>query len=155
MRLYQLQELVPAAQTDGRLRPARIDDLELLVEWHLGFCADTGLPADNDPEGFVRRRVGGPRFWVWAVGDQPVSMVAASPTVSGCSRIGHVYTPPEERGRGYGAAATSGATAAVLGEDAEHCLLYTQMQNAGSNRIYRRLGYRAAEERIVFRFTYR
>ncbi len=64
----------------------------------------------------------------------------------GVSRVGPVYTPPAQRGHGYGSAATAAATGDVLAEGATP-VLYTDLANATSNKIYQRLGYYPVEDR--------
>jgi predicted GNAT family acetyltransferase len=66
-------------------------------------------------------------------------------------RIGPVYTPPELRGRGYAAAVTSAATQVVLDAGAD-AVLYTDLTNPTSNRLYARLGYRLVGEATEWLF---
>jgi predicted GNAT family acetyltransferase len=68
------------------------------------------------------------------------------------SRVGWIYTPPEHRGQGYGAAVTAAISAEQLAGDATACMLYAQLSNPGSNRIYRRLGYRVVGEDLGYDF---
>jgi predicted GNAT family acetyltransferase len=58
------------------------------------------------------------------------------------TRIGPVYTPPEQRGHGYGTAVTAAATAWALGAGAREVCLFTDLANPVSNAIYPRVGYR-------------
>jgi predicted GNAT family acetyltransferase len=67
-------------------------------------------------------------------------------------RLGPVYTPPEHRGRGYGAAVTAVVSQAALDAGAAHVVLFTDLANATSNALYCRLGYRPVEERVVLKF---
>jgi predicted GNAT family acetyltransferase len=68
-------------------------------------------------------------------------MAAQRVPIAGTARIGPVYTPPEQRGHGYGSAVTAAATRAILACPAVP-LLFTDMANPVSNTIYQRLGYR-------------
>ena len=52
------------------------------------------------------------------------------------------YTPPEHRGRGYGAAVTMAVSRAAQEAGAAHVLLFTDLTNSTSNRLYQRIGYR-------------
>jgi predicted GNAT family acetyltransferase len=56
------------------------------------------------------------------------------------ARIGPVYTPPHERGRGYGTAITH-ALAEALSRECAIVMLYTDAANAISNGIYEQLGF--------------
>jgi predicted GNAT family acetyltransferase len=67
-------------------------------------------------------------------------------------RVGPVYTPPDHRGRGYAAACVGAVSADALAAGAHDCLLYTQLTNPVSNKIYQRLGYEPVGEILVYRF---
>ncbi|WP_248958872.1 GNAT family N-acetyltransferase [Sphaerisporangium perillae] len=79
-------------------------------------------------------------------GGRPVAMAGFSRPIIGMSRIGPVYTPPEARRRGYGAAVTHGATRAAEEAGADLLLLFTDLANPTSNSIYQALGYRAVAD---------
>ena len=79
-------------------------------------------------------------------------MACRQPTVVGVARIGPVFTPCEHRGHGYGSAATARATADILADPAIP-VLFTDLANPTSNKIYEALGYRAVEDRLALRFT--
>ena len=66
-------------------------------------------------------------------------------------RVGAVYTPPSRRGHGFASAAVGALSAHIL---ALGCtpVLYTDLGNATSNAIYRRIGYRAVQELVRYRF---
>ena len=89
---------------------------------------------------------------MWTVDDRPVSMARLSPPAAGAVRVGFVYTPPERRRRGYAAASVAALSAHGLSQGAGECLLYTQLSNPTSNRIYRRIGYEAVGEILAYRF---
>jgi predicted GNAT family acetyltransferase len=61
-------------------------------------------------------------------------------------RIGPVYTPPDERRRGYGSALTAALTQQLLDGGRRFCFLFTDLANPTSNRIYQQIGYRAVSD---------
>ncbi len=63
------------------------------------------------------------------------------------------YTPPQQRGHGYGTAATAAVTRHAIETGAPEVLLFTDATNPVTNSIYRRLGYRPAEDRLILTFT--
>ena len=149
-RLYQLDRLESPTGVVGSARRATVDDVPILTGWHLGFCAEVGVEPWPDPAATLAVRVAERGMWVWQT-DRPVAMATTTTPIAGASRIAHVYTPPEDRGRGHAAAVTAAATGARLDEGVTRCLLFTQLANGTSNGVYRRLGYRAIEERLVYR----
>lgn len=66
---------------------------------------------------------------------------ATGPTPNGI-RIGPVYTPQDERRKGYGSACTAAVSQKMLDEGRRFCFLYTDIENPTSNKIYQNIGYR-------------
>jgi predicted GNAT family acetyltransferase len=81
-----------------------------------------------------------------------VSLAGRNRAAAGQARIGPVYTPPDLRGRGFGAAATAAVTQAALDDGAEGAVLFTDLANPTSNTLYQRLGYRPISDWAVLRF---
>jgi predicted GNAT family acetyltransferase len=59
-------------------------------------------------------------------------------------RIGPVYTPPERRARGYAGSAVAAASRRALAGGADTCMLFTDLSNPTSNKIYAEVGYTPA-----------
>jgi predicted GNAT family acetyltransferase len=152
-RLYRLGTLRLPEDVPGRLRRAGSYDVPRLITWDEAFVTETGVsrPPSGDRAALITQRVTEGMFWLWEVADEPVSMAFASPPLAGASRIGAVYTPPARRGNGY-ANASVGAISAHLLASGVDCLLYTQLVNPISSRIYQRLGYEPTAEILVYRF---
>jgi predicted GNAT family acetyltransferase len=83
---------------------------------------------------------------VWEDEGAPVSVAVAQGRTGRGVRIGYVYTPPERRGRGYASALVASLSARMLADGCDFCVLYTDLSNPTSNRIYRRVGYRLLGE---------
>jgi predicted GNAT family acetyltransferase len=145
-RVYEIAQVVQEQRVEGRLRKATRDDRDLLISWMRGFQADTGEVGGSDPAYVVDRR----QFWTWDDGE-PVSMAANTEPVEGVVRVQAVYTPPENRNRGY-AGACVGELSKLLLAGGHRCMLYTDLGNPTSNSIYRRLGYRSVAEVLRYRF---
>lgn len=71
-------------------------------------------------------------------------MVGINRPVAGAVRVGPVYTPPALRGRGYAGTAVAEASRRALAGGARSCMLYTDLANPTSNKIYAEVGYRRA-----------
>ncbi len=153
-RLFRLGELVAPVGVAGSANLAREQDAEWLGQWYTAFAREAfgRLPPGFDPMHMVQRGLRQSRCWVWSGPDGgPLSMAVAHPPVAGVSRIGPVYTPPEQRGRGYGSAVTAAASRDILDAGNLACL-YTDVANPTSNNIYRALGYRPVFDRMTVRF---
>ena len=141
----------PARPASGRLRGAGADERELLVRWWRDFSLEAGLADGPDAPYMVDRGIERGRLHIWEDGE-PVSMVGDNLAVAEVVRIGPVYTPPEWRSRGYASSAVAAVSRAALERGARRCILYTDLSNPTSNRIYAALGYRpmAAWEELEF-----
>jgi RimJ/RimL family protein N-acetyltransferase len=154
--LYRLDDLALPKGVPGVGRLAAAADAELIVEWLDGFFAEAfGATSDRDAR---RRYLGeiigdGGDIVLWSVGGAPVSMARVHAPAAGMSRIGPVYTPPAERGRGFGAAATAAAVQRAHRRGARDVVLFADVANPGANRIYRRLGFVPVAENVEYAFT--
>lgn len=155
-RIYQLTRLRAPRGVEGRARITTDRDVPLLIDWVEAFAEEAFAgrhgPA-SDTEHMVRSRLeaneGG--FMLWETGG-PVSLAGwGGPTPNG-ARIGPVYTPPDKRGRGYGAAVTAAVSEMQLARGKRFCFLYTDLANPTSNGIYQAIGYHTVAE--VVRYTF-
>ena len=157
MRLHVLDELRPPPRPPaGTARRAGAGDLDLVFEWQVAFEGEThDRGTDREKErARLAARVEAGCTWLWEdPAGEAVSMAGRVPPSSGVARIGPVYTPPAQRGRGYGTAVTAACTADALATGAEEVVLFTDLGNATANDIYRQIGYRGVEDRVDVRFA--
>jgi GNAT superfamily N-acetyltransferase len=129
------------------IRPARADDLPLLVEIERragqAFAAH-GMPeiaADDpgSPEELEEYRSAG-RAWVAAEGDEPVAYLVAA-EVDGCLHVEQVSVDPARAGRGIGAALIE-HVAGIAREGGRPALTLTTFRDIPWNApYYARLGF--------------
>ena len=131
----------PPRPAAGHLRVAHTEERTVLVDWMRAFNVEAGLSAADQAEPMVDARLDHGRLLVWD-DQQPVSMVGVTPPVADVVRIGPVYTPPEFRRRGYAGSAVAGASRRALAAEASKCMLFTDLTNPTSNKIYAEVGYR-------------
>jgi GNAT superfamily N-acetyltransferase len=148
--LFRLDELTEPVGVPGCTRVASVDDRATVQDWFAAF-ADAARVSRAKP-GMVDRALdtGGCHLWLDPAG-VPVSLAYRRPAAAGSARISTVYTPRQFRGHGYGSAVTAVATAAILAEGAVP-VLFTDLANPTSNKIYRALGYRPVERRLIVSF---
>lgn len=157
-RLFELRTLVESRPVPGRLREARAEEDELALAWIHRFFADAdeqagraaGHLAEADAFGIgdVRRKRAEGTLWLWAdADDRPVHLVAANPPSYGVVRIGPVYTPAAERGRGWAGAAVAEVSRRVLARG-QRPVLFTDQANPTSNRLYQALGFEPVADTV-------
>ena len=153
MCLHRLDALVPPdPPAPGSGAIATEADRDLLVRWWYAFTAELDDFA-VEVEQAVAARIAYGGVLVWHADGEPVSIAGTTRAVAGMARVAPVYTPPEHRGRGYAAAATAAVTRRLLDAGTRDVLLFTDLANPTSNRLYRRLGYRPVEEVVTFSFA--
>jgi len=160
VRLFELAELVPPVGVPGSLRTATVDDFDLAKQWVDRFMHDADVQAGRDPAAHGReviepedlqRRIAGGTYWFWLdEAGERVHLTGANPPAFGVARIGPVYTPPEQRRKGFAGAAVAQVSQLILDAGARACL-YTDQANPTSNGIYQALGYRAVVDQVNLR----
>jgi RimJ/RimL family protein N-acetyltransferase len=141
---HLLTEVIdPPRPPAGALRRALEEDRELLIAWERAFVADAGVIASaaDEAERTVDRRLAARTAYVWQDGS-PVSMLGVNREIAGTVRVGPVYTPPEHRRRGYASAAVAAVCREALACGARRCMLFTDLANPTSNKIYAAVGFR-------------
>jgi predicted GNAT family acetyltransferase len=155
-RVFRLSRVVPARQVEGTMRVAGPADRDLLVAWGRAFN-DEALPPDEhapDPAAVVDAwlTLGTKRLYLWEVDGRPVSWAGVGGRTPNGTRVGPVYTPPEERGRGYASALVAAASQAALDEGLAFCFLFTDLANPTANRIYQAIGYEPVSDVDAYYF---
>jgi predicted GNAT family acetyltransferase len=131
----------PPRPAPGELREPRGAERTLLIEWTESFTREAGLAGAAAAETIVDQRLERGRMLIWDDGE-PASLVGVAPPVNGVVRIGPVYTPPDRRRRGYASSAVAEASRLALARGAHKCMLFTDLSNPTSNKIYAEVGFR-------------
>lgn len=149
-RLFRLGDLSgPEPPPPGAARVAAEADAGLLTDWVDAFGAEAG-------EGVAVRdladRLSYGGLMIWEADGRPAAMAGRTRPAAGVVRVGPVYTPPEQRRRGYGGAVTVAVTQAALDDGADAVVLFTNLANPTSNALYVRLGYQPVSDRLMLSF---
>jgi len=129
----------PDAPGAGRIVTA--DDTALLADWLDAFVAEA-VP-DDPPIPDARKAAitaSGDAFF-WEVDGRPVSTAAIVRETGRTTGISLVYTPPDERGRGYAGSVTAAAVEAAYARGKTSAALFTDLRNPVSNRCYEKIGF--------------
>lgn len=146
-RAFELTQVIPPRPGPGHLRLATLADLELVLKWIRAFFQEA---APNEPTGSPEemrqawtKRIEQDTVYLWELEDgQIVSLAAKTRPVSKVISIGPVYTPPEQRGKGYASRCVAALSQLLLDSGWERCSLFTDLANPTSNSIYQQIGYR-------------
>jgi predicted GNAT family acetyltransferase len=152
-RIYELRKVEFKPKVPGVFRCTAEGDRELLESWSLRFAIDCGLHYDpvkmkDYASAAIKYRT---RFF-WEVEGIPVSMVGVGGNTPNGIRVNWVYTPPEQRGRGYASAIVAEVSQLQFNLGKKLCFLYTDLANPTSNSIYQRIGYRPVGDSVHYSF---
>ena len=142
---------VPAAP--GALRMATTADTGWLIEQHIAFIAEVGMP--DSPErtrAALPRRVARGDFRIWDDGGH-VAYAGFNDAAPEFARVAPVYTLPDRRGRGYATALVAELSRELLARGKRKLFLTTDVANPISNAIYARIGYCAENDDCGFDFV--
>lgn len=152
--LYRLNKVNETLEhSPGTWRYAEESDSSLIEKWFNLFESDTGLPIS--PIEHVKKRVAmflkEREVFLWEDKGKIVSMMKKSrPTKNGVT-VSFVFTPKEERKKGYARTLVTAVSRELL-KDFDFCVLYTDMMNPTSNKIYREIGYERIADSVHLGF---
>jgi predicted GNAT family acetyltransferase len=153
-RVFQLTEVIQPEPIAGSLRLATRGERPLLVDWITAFgrealgeqdASRVGASVDDWLDGKGRL------LWLWD-DNGPKSLTGVGGLTPHGIRIGPVYTPPEERRKGYASALVAAISQAQLDAGRRFCFLYTDLANPTSNKIYQAIGYRPVTDALRIDF---
>lgn len=152
-RAFELRRVRHPAYSPGQLRVATVADRALVARWIHQFNLEThGEDDEERTQERVAQRITTETLFVWDNGG-PVSLAGLTrPTERGIS-IGPVFTPPEQRGRGYASSAVARLSQRMLDTGKEFCTLFTDLANPTSNSIYQKIGYRPVGDFSQYKFS--
>ena len=142
LRIHETRKVVDAVlpAPSGSFRRATPDDHNLLTAWTAVFVSEARLPEPVDAGRVVQDGIDRGRLHVWDDGG-PVSMAAWTGKTPNGVRINFVYTPREQRGKGYATACVAGLSRQLLEQGNAFCWLYTDLSSTASPNIFKRIGY--------------
>lgn len=148
--LYRLDKVEESLEiSPGTWRYATANDALLIEKWYSQFEQDTRLPNTAPVE--IKKRVKAmldlKEVFLWENQGETVSMMKkARPTAKGVT-VSLVFTPAEKRRKGYGRTMVAAVSKELL-KEFKFCVLYTDMHNPTSNKIYQEIGYKKLVDSI-------
>lgn len=153
MYLCTLERVLSAPSASGRLRLATPDELDLATAWIHHFKLDTGQQSTlPEARQAGEMNIQDQNIYFWDTG-RPVAMARPTRRTPHGISIGQVYTPPEERNRGYATALTGALSRKLLGEGNRYVGLFVDTDNTPAIRAYHKVGFQVIEEYAEVSFT--
>lgn len=143
MKILVLEKLLPIEKNmDANFRQATENDRQVLSQYIKGFWKDGLAEEKSDEEAnekfeyYLKRG-----YYVLEKQGKIVSQAVIGRELLKGKGVSAVYTPKEERGKGYAYNLVYRLSKKCLEEGAEYCVLYTDAENPISNHIYEKIGY--------------
>ncbi|TFE23749.1 GNAT family N-acetyltransferase [Cohnella luojiensis] len=142
MEAYYCPKAKKPINMEGALQRSTLYDVETVAEfmagfseWAYGISVD---PASQIPaaEGMIATG----NLYLWLVDGLVVSMANIAHRAPRHARINAVYTPPASRKKGY-ASAIVAELCSILESERLVPMLYADLQNPDSNKVYRNIGF--------------
>lgn len=154
--LIEPPTLASGALLCRRPEPGEID---LLITWREAYCIEAlemepGPTVSRAAREGVERNMG--QQWVLVRSEAtntPIATSAFSARTPDCVQVAGVWTPPEQRGRGYGRAVVAGTLFEARREGVARSVLFTDEKNIAAQRAYEALGYKRCGEYGIVIFT--
>lgn len=102
-----------------------------------------------DPSKIIMDGIAHDNIYQWNLGNEICAMAQATYEEYNFPIIGHVFTNPNFRGKGYAASIVHCLTKGLLGAGHEKCMLITNAYNPASNKAFIKAGYMLTGEYVV------
>lgn len=145
-QIYCLDTVNPETFGSNSAEPATIEDLNLILRWIRAFMLEAASEASPQAVSQAQKGINGAikheLIYVLRIKEKIVSMAGKWGETPNGRRIGGVYTPPDQRNKGYGTEVVAKVSQSVLDAEKQYCFLFTDLSNPVSNRMYQKIGYR-------------
>jgi predicted GNAT family acetyltransferase len=142
--LYALTPAALAELPEAEVRQARPEEAELVAEHSARMIlVELGYDPRANRSAFgasIRRAIAHGLWWVWIEGGELRFQCNVGPRTAATAQLQGVWTPPEQRGRGYGARALA-AIARRLFATEPTLSLYVNDFNTPAIALYERIGF--------------
>lgn len=148
--VYALQQVKQKWTEDGIFREINSDELPLIEKWIYQFCEDVKLPTTKEEaKQTAHTLITTNRLFGLEVGGKLVSVAAKTRPTTNNITVNFVYTPKEERKKGYASNCVAALSQRMLDEGYKTTTLYTDLANPTSNKIYQEIGYEQIMESVL------
>lgn len=151
-RAYRLLKCRDLNLSSGQMRLAFKDDSDQIAEWIKELHHETHETiSDQGAKQMSEMKIANREIFVWT--DRGIVSMCASDRESQHGKaINLVYTPVQNRGKGYATSCVYKLCKRILDEGKSFCCLYADLDNQTSNGIYRRIGFNPILDLLHYRF---
>ena len=143
MRILVLEKLAEnKCRKDIIFRNPEEKDKNILLKFFRDFNIEALGKSPSDDEIIEKiNKFLGKNYFILEKNGKIVSQVLSNKQLVNGMSVNGVYTPPEERGKGYAYTVVYLFSKYLLENGAEYCVLFTDDTNPISNHVYEKIGY--------------
>ncbi len=156
-KIYQLEKVILPKPVSGSILVCNESHLDLITQWVYEFSLESLAHEVNTIERareFAANKIPKGEVYIWS--DEkgiPVSMNSVGRSTKHGISISAVYTPKNFRHRGYASALVAATSQQMLNHGKKFCMLYTDLSNSTSNKIYQGIGYQEIATSVNYIFV--
>lgn len=148
--VYELKQVKKKWNGDGIFREVSSEELPLIEQWIYRFCEDVKLPTtEEEATQTAHTLLTNHRLFGLEVDGKLVSVAAKTRPTKNNITVNFVYTPKEERKKGFASICVAALSQHLLDEGYKTTTLYTDLANPTSNKIYKEIGYEQIMESVL------
>ncbi|HDR7515629.1 GNAT family N-acetyltransferase [Bacillus mobilis] len=148
--VYELKQVKKKWNGDGIFREVSSEERPLIEQWIYQFCEDVKLPTTKEEaKQTAHTLITNRRLFGLEVDGKLVSVAAKTRPTTNNITVNFVYTPKEERKKGYASSCVAALSQRMLDEGYKTTTLYTDLANPTSNKIYQEIGYEQIAESVL------
>lgn len=160
-RLYKLSAVfLPPLEINEKFILAQKNHLELILEWTYCFIKEVvekSLKEDRKTffsknERLIEDALQEGQYYFLTKDNTEVAMARTPGRTSSGRLINYVYTPKEQRKKGYATRCVAHLSQEILNQGYQKCFLFTDLSNPTSNSIYKKIGYQEVEDFNLYKF---
>lgn len=155
MTSYECPKVIKPQKVQGKLIRAELKHTDLVAEFWAGFgfwCFGVKVTKESQIKS-AEEMIKSGNLFLWEDHKKICSMVNIAHRSKRYARINNVYTPPDERKKGYASASVAELSTELFHEGLIP-MLYADIKNANSNNVYKGIGFKESGriDNIVFKY---
>jgi len=152
---YSCSDVIEPEGVKGKMLPSHESHTEAIAKCLAGFSIDAHHVESDLKSKIIaaEKMIDEGNLYVWYVDGHVVSTAKIGYKVAGFARINTVYTFPDKRKNGYASALIAGVSKIALNGNLTP-VLYTDMTNPATNKMYKNIGYVEKGRLDSFSFIY-
>jgi predicted GNAT family acetyltransferase len=153
MDIMEIRKVNDIKPVEGSQRLALPEEAKLIADWMIQFQMES-LASELDYEAALNKAtkyIEDNKIYIYENSEKKVvTMAIASRKLAHGMAITYVFTPEENRGKGYAAANMYYLSKNLLEQGYEFCTLFVDKKNPLSNRAYEKVGYKILEDNYEY-----